>query len=163
LINVLIIKENRNLPTLELDFEDIFNNVQSSISNTLINAAAVIETDFSAAPSVAFSSTYMESIFLNLLTNSVKYAHPERSLIVKVATKKDATGGTVLTFSDNGIGMNMEKVKDKIFGLYQRFHNNADSKGIGLYLIHSQIIALGGQIEVESEVNVGTTFTIYFK
>ena len=59
--------------------------------------------------------------------------------------------------------MNMAKVKDRIFGLYQRFHDNADSKGIGLYLIHSQIIALGGTIEVASEVNVGTTFTITFK
>ena len=66
-------------------------------------------------------------------------------------------------FSDNGIGMNMHSIKDRIFGLYQRFHSNTDSKGIGLYLIHSQITALGGKIEVESEVNAGTTFTITFK
>ena len=57
----------------------------------------------------------------------------------------------------------MERVKDKIFGLYQRFHSNADSKGIGLYLIQSQVHALGGTIEFESEENIGTTFIITFK
>jgi signal transduction histidine kinase len=66
-------------------------------------------------------------------------------------------------FSDNGIGINMAIAKDKLFGLYKRFHDNTDSKGIGLYLIHSQITTLGGKIEVESEVNIGTTFTIIFK
>ena len=57
----------------------------------------------------------------------------------------------------------MSRVKHKIFGFYQRFHKNADSKGIGLFLIKSQLNALGGQIEVDSEVNIGTTFTITFK
>jgi sensor histidine kinase regulating citrate/malate metabolism len=57
----------------------------------------------------------------------------------------------------------MALAKDKIFGLYKRFHKNSDSKGIGLYLIHSQLTSLGGKIEVESEVNIGTTFTITFK
>jgi signal transduction histidine kinase len=59
--------------------------------------------------------------------------------------------------------MNMNIVQDKIFGLYQKFHSNSDGKGIGLYLIHSEITAMGGTIEVDSEVNVGTTFTITFK
>jgi sensor histidine kinase regulating citrate/malate metabolism len=57
----------------------------------------------------------------------------------------------------------MSRVKNKIFGFHQRFHKNADSKGIGLFLIKSQLNALGGQIEVDSEVNIGTTFTITFK
>ncbi len=163
LINILIIKENRNLPTTELGFKDMLTKVQSSISNTLLTAGAIIISDFSAVESVEFSNTYLESIFLNLLTNSLKYAHPERKPIIKITTAKDATGNIILTFSDNGVGMNIEKVRDRIFGLYQRFHKNADSKGIGLYLIHSQITALGGKIEVESEVNIGTTFTITFR
>jgi|GEM_PF-240168 len=163
LINILIIKENRNLPTVKLNFEDIFNNVKASISNTISNAKAEIKVDFSEVESIKFSKTYLESIFLNLLTNSIKYAHPERVLKVGIRTLKGEDGKIKLIFSDNAIGMDMKRVKDRIFGLYQRFHNNPDSKGIGLYLIHSQITALGGTIEVESEVNVGTTFTITFK
>ena len=70
---------------------------------------------------------------------------------------------TILEFSDNGIGMDMDRIKDRIFGLYQRFHDRSDSKGIGLYLIHSQVTALGGKISVKSKVDEGTTFYITFK
>ena len=78
--------------------------------------------------------------------------------LFRLLTKKD----TKLIFSDNGLGMDLERVKDRIFGLYQRLHNIANSKGIGLYLVHSQITSLGGKIEVASAVNIGTTLTITF-
>ena len=69
----------------------------------------------------------------------------------------------MLDFKDNGIGIDLERNADKIFGLYQRFHNYPDSKGLGLYLVKSQVETMGGTITVESEVNKGTTFTITFK
>jgi len=68
-----------------------------------------------------------------------------------------------LSFKDNGIGIDMERNKNKIFGLYQRFHNHPDSKGLGLYLVKSQVESMNGSIDVESEVGKGTTFTITFK
>ena len=68
-----------------------------------------------------------------------------------------------MRFADNGIGINLDHHREKIFGLYQRFHNNPDSKGLGLYIVHSQITALGGKIEVESEPGRGTCFKVYFK
>jgi PAS domain S-box-containing protein len=163
LIEVLIIKENRNIQKDQLTFEEIFNKISESLSMSLLEKKATINADFSAAPSVIFANAYLESVFLNLLTNSLKYRHPDRDPIITIKTIKEPNGDTKLTFADNGIGINMTLAKDKIFGLYRRFHNNADSKGIGLYLIHSQITTLGGKIEVESEVNIGTTFTITFK
>ena len=68
-----------------------------------------------------------------------------------------------LNFEDQGLGLDLEKVKDRIFGLYQKFHAHQDSKGIGLYLIHSQITALGGSIAVESKPMEGAKFIISFK
>jgi signal transduction histidine kinase len=68
-----------------------------------------------------------------------------------------------MIFNDNGIGIDLLRNRDKIFGLYQRFHSHADSKGLGLYLVKSQVESLGGSISVESEVDKGTTFTITFK
>ena len=100
---------------------------------------------------------------MNLITNSIKYAYPGRAPVINITTRKEDNSDTVLTFSDNGSGMNMDRVKHRIFGLYQRFHNNIDSKGIGLYLIHSQVTALGGTVIFSSEVGKGTTFTIRFK
>ncbi len=163
LIEILIIKENRNIHKGLLTFEEVFKKITDSLSLKLLEKKVTINADFSAAPSVIFANAYLESVFLNLLTNAVKYSHTDRDPIITIKTRKEPNGDTQLTFSDNGIGINMALAKDKIFGLYKRFHNNADSKGIGLYLVHSQITALGGKIEVESTVNIGTTFTLTFK
>ncbi len=162
LISILIIKENRNLPTSEMGFQEMLDKVTTSINSIIQNSGARIKADFSEAPVVHFNNAYLESIFLNLLTNAIKYAHTERRPLITIKSTLDKAGKVHLVFADNGIGMNMERVRHKIFGLYQRFHNNADGKGIGLYLIHSQITALGGDIKVESEEQVGTTFTIDF-
>ncbi len=163
LIKILFIKERMNLATMDLKFQEMLNKVIKLISNTIESKNVVIESDFSAAPTVKFSSIYLESLFLNLITNAVKYAHPYRSPIINISTTILPDNKVKFIFSDNGIGMNMDRIKGRIFGLYQRFHNNADSKGLGLYLIHSQVTALGGTIDVESKVNVGTKFTIIFK
>ena len=69
----------------------------------------------------------------------------------------------IMTFKDNGIGIDLVRNRDKVFGLYQRFHNYPDSKGLGLYLVKSQVETMGGTITIDSEVNKGTTFTIIFK
>ena len=163
LINILIIKENRHIAITECVFENIFQKVQSSISTILLENVVKIDTDFSEVPTAYFSDVYMESIFFNFLTNSIKYSHPTRYPLVKIKTSIDANGHTQLSYSDNGIGMDIERVKNKIFGLYQRFHENPEGKGMGLYLVHSQVTALGGKIEVDSEEGIGTTFTITFK
>ena len=147
-------KESLNLP-IELDLAMI------SIENQIQLSEAQIVTDFSEAEHINFPKRYLTSILLNLLTNAIKYRSPQRPLIINVSTHIDKNF-TVLTFSDNGIGIDMSKFGHKVFGLYQRFHNNIDGKGLGLYIIKSQVEAMDGKIEVNSEVNKGTTFTIHF-
>ncbi len=163
LIKILIVKEDIDIVTENLDFSQILQKIKTTIHIKLNEVGVFIEEDFSDIPFINFNCLYLESIFLNLLTNAIRYRHQDRQPIIKIKTKKEEDGRVQLIFSDNGIGMNMELIKGKIFGLHQRFHNNAEGKGMGLYLIHSQITTLGGTIEVESEEEVGTTFTIYFK
>lgn len=76
---------------------------------------------------------------------------------------KIVNGNKQLIVSDNGIGFDLDKVKNKIFGLHQRFTDNIDSHGIGLYLVYNHITSLGGKIAVESKVNEGAKFIITFK
>lgn len=162
LIKILIIKENVHIELTSVDFKTSFENVNYSIQNTITLSGATIETDFSEAPVVMFSKVYLESILINLITNSIKYRIPEVSPIIKIrSTIKNKS--VQLHISDNGLGMDWHKVKNKIFGLYQKFHNNLDSKGIGLYLVHAQVNALGGTIELNTEIDKGSTFTITFK
>ena len=163
LINILIIKENKNLAIGVYQFQKILDKVAESIETAIVNSRTIINVDFSKAKEVHFNGAYLESIFLNLITNSIKYADFKRDPVIEIKTEKLEDNSVILTFKDNGLGMNMERVKHRIFGLYQRFHNNIDSKGIGLYLIHSQITALGGYVSVWSEEGKGTIFTIGFK
>jgi signal transduction histidine kinase len=103
--------------------------------------------------------SYFDSILLNLLTNAIKYKSPERNPKITIKAEK-SSGKLVLTFADNGLGIDLAKNKNKIFGMYKTFHNNADATGLGLFMTKNHIEVLGGSISVESKVNVGTTFKI---
>lgn len=161
LIKILIIKENTSYAIEEIYFSDTLRLVTKSIDSLIKNAKVKIKSNFSKAEKVNFNKSYLESIFLNMLTNAIKYAHPDRAPQISITAT--ATNDTIqLVFADNGLGFDIDKVKGKIFGLYQKFHNHPDSKGIGLYLVYSQVVSLGGNIKVESKIDVGTTFTITF-
>jgi PAS domain S-box-containing protein len=160
-LSVISQKESLNVHIEELDLQEVLNVVINSINSLAKNANARFEVDFSEVTHIKFNKAYLESIFLNLITNSIKYRRPDVAPVISISSKKDHNTKQ-LVFADNGLGFDMSKVKEKIFGLHQRFHNHSDSKGIGLYLVHSHITRLGGNIEVESEVNKGAKFTISF-
>jgi signal transduction histidine kinase len=67
-----------------------------------------------------------------------------------------------IVYQDNGIGIDLEKYGTQVFGLYKRFHHHADGKGLGLYMVKTQVEALNGTITIESRVNEGTRFNIQF-
>jgi PAS domain S-box-containing protein len=144
-----------------IHFEDAFNNVLKSLNSLITDTQCKIDYKFDNAETIRFNKHYLESIFLNLISNSLKYAKPFQAPEIKIRTKK-VDGFTELIFSDNGIGFDAEKTKNKMFGLHQRFHNHEDSKGIGLYLVYNYLVSLEGKISVKSQLNEGTTFTLSF-
>ena len=152
---------------LKIENEDVYLNdslteVIQSLTSLLQSSKAVINSDFTEAEIVKFNKTYMESVFLNLISNSIKYARPGYPPVISIHSRK-INDIIQLIYSDEGQGFDMEKVKGKIFGLNQKFHNHTDSKGIGLYLVYNHITNMGGSISVESNVNEGATFIISFK
>jgi PAS domain S-box-containing protein len=161
-VDILIHEDNVITQVEELNLSESLNAVIQTISSLIQNSKVSIHVDFRELEKVNFNKSYLESIFLNLITNSIKYAKPGSSPSISIHSKR-TNGIDQLIFSDNGLGFDMELVKDKVFGLHQKFHNHIDSKGIGLYLINNHITSLGGKIEVESKVNEGAKFTISFK
>ncbi|WP_051228049.1 PAS domain-containing sensor histidine kinase [Gillisia sp. JM1] len=151
-----------NIQVEVISLEDTLFMVLNSINTLIQKSNTTFNADFSEAPEVNFSSFYLQSILLNLISNSIKYCNPKIAPAITIKSKK-VNNGIQLSFSDNGIGFDMEKVGESIFGLHQSFHNNGDSKGIGLYLVQSHMESLGGKIAVTSQVNVGTTFVLTFK
>jgi signal transduction histidine kinase len=120
---------------------------------------AKIESNFEEINEIITIAPYLESVLHNLFSNAIKYKANNRPLEISIQTKK-LNHKVAILFKDNGIGINMKKYKQKIFGLYQRFHNHVEGKGIGLYLVKTQIDVMGGKINIESEEGEGTKFLI---
>ncbi|WP_340203513.1 PAS domain S-box protein [Ascidiimonas sp. W6] len=137
---------------------DVLGNLSYITSDNNFN----IISSISSKIKVTGVHAYVESIFLNMLTNSFRYKrHSQNSFIKITASIKGAE--VLLEFKDNGLGIDLEKHGDRLFGMYKTFHQHEQSRGIGLFITKNQVEAMGGRIEVESENNKGTTFKIYLK
>ena len=162
LVKVIIIKDNPSIKKEKVLIRDVFESVFNQL-NFLINIhKPILKIELSEEYIGNINKSYLESIFLNLMTNSIKYRSTTNQLKITI-TSKTIEDNLIIIFKDNGIGIDMNRNKNKIFGLYQRFHNHPDSKGLGLYLVKSQVESMGGNISVESKVDKGTTFTLTFK
>jgi PAS domain S-box-containing protein len=162
LTKVMVIKDNTAILKESISLKDIFENVFNQLSFQFDLHKPILKIDFDKVPTLMANKSYIESILLNLLSNALKYKSDKRNL--KITISADQTNNLVtLKFKDNGIGIDLNRNGDKIFGLYQRFHDYPDSKGLGLYLVKSQVDAMEGTISVISEVDKGTTFTLTFK
>lgn len=142
-----------------ISLEKVVQDIESSISSVIAQSGAVISYDFTEAPTVSSVRSYVQSIFLNLITNAIKYARPRVAPMLSVQSTIEGNF-TVIRFSDNGIGIDLSKHGSNIFGMYKRFSNTADGKGLGLYMVKTQVEALDGFIDVDSQPGVGTEFTI---
>lgn len=162
LVKVIIIKDSSSIQKEEISLKEIFENVFSQLNSQIELHKPIIKFDFEKISTIKTNKAYIESILMNLMANSLKYKSENRKLKITISSK-EIDNTVILSFKDNGIGIDLARNREKVFGLYQRFHNYPDSKGLGLYLVKSQIETMGGTIDIESEVNKGTTFTLTFK
>ena len=145
----------------DVNIPEVIHRTKQRLDSLIRDSKATFNIDMSTFDTVRFNTKYLESIFLNLISNSIKYAHPERNPEITIKTEISEDKKAMI-FSDNGLGFDSVLQKDKVFGLNETFHQNKDSKGIGLYLVYNHVTNLGGRISVESKVDVGTTFVITF-
>ncbi|MFY7900188.1 MAG: sensor histidine kinase, partial [Chitinophagaceae bacterium] len=162
LSEVVNINQNMSAEKEWLRFEDILQNQIISLSAQIMQSEATVSFDFSACEGIQYSKVYLESIFLNLLTNSLKYASPERKPVIFFSSNIDEKGVITLVCKDNGLGIDLNKYGNKIFSLHKTFHQHADSRGVGLFITKNQIKSMGGSISVESEPDKGASFIIKF-
>jgi PAS domain S-box-containing protein len=146
----------------QIDLADITEEVKFSIKDLIEQTSARIQTDFSLAPSLYFSRVNLKSIVYNLVSNAVKYHAPGRQPQVHLQTHLTEEY-LVLTIQDNGLGLDLDRHGAKLFQMFKRFHDHVEGSGLGLYILNRIVQKNGGRIDVTSQVNVGTTFTIYFR
>lgn len=159
---VVNIQTNISLVSENLNLKQYINSTLAVLSEQIAAKNAQITVSVPPDAEILFNAAYLESILLNLISNAIRYSATDRMPEIAV-NWQDEGGKKSLTISDNGIGIDMVKNGDKIFGMYKTFSNNPDSRGIGLFITKNQIDAMGGTISVASELGKGTTFTIRFK
>ncbi|WP_159086023.1 PAS domain S-box protein [Flavobacterium faecale] len=157
---VVNIQSNLGLVIENIKPNEYIANAIEILSDKIKLKGVAIQTSIGDNISLRYNPAYFESILYNLISNAIRYSHPDRVPEISIdVVEEDNT--TVLTVTDNGIGIDLEKQGDKMFGMYKKFTNNPESKGIGLFITKNQIEAMGGRITVESKPNIGTTFKIY--
>ncbi|MFY7828486.1 MAG: PAS domain-containing sensor histidine kinase [Flectobacillus sp.] len=162
LTDTIKIQESAKDDLVMVLFEEVLQKTKEILSGQIMDNDFKITYNFEMASSVSYKLDFMESIFLNLISNALKYKSLQKKPCIHIESSVSESGHTLLRFQDNGLGIDLEKYGSKVFGLNKTFHKHPEAKGIGLFIIKNQIESLGGSISVESEVGQGTIFTITF-
>lgn len=119
-----------------------------------------VDLDVPEGAVVCLHPAYLQSILLNLCSNAFRYKQPYESPRLRIGYEVVNDGSVVLSFQDNGLGMDLSVIGNKLFGMFQTFHDHPDAKGLGLFMVKHQLEAMGGRIKVESKMNEGTRFDL---
>lgn len=160
LSEMLLIKNNAGTVRESVSIEEVFLKVRKSFLDAENEIDSHIVLDLKATR-VNFNERYLESIFVNLISNAIKYRHPSRKLEINLRSFV-IKAEVIIEFIDNGSGIDMDRHGERLFGMYQRFHSSTEGQGLGLFIVKSQVESLGGTIQATSRVGFGTTFKLSF-
>ncbi|OOQ58819.1 PAS domain-containing protein [Mucilaginibacter pedocola] len=160
LMKVLEVRNNQNMAYDLCYLPEMVTVTDAMLKGQIAAKKAHITTDLRVA-TMKFPKMYLESIFYNMVSNSLKYSKPDVAPEIAINSKM-VDGRVMLEFSDNGLGIDLRRHGQNMFKLNSIFHKGYDSKGVGLFMTKTQIETFGGKITVESEPNVGTKFTVVF-
>lgn len=151
----------------EIQFDTI--EIQDAIEQLLLGFQVQIESYHAEInvrhldlKTLRYPSKYFQSILGNLISNALKYRSPDRHPIIHIVFEKKEND-ILLSVQDNGLGLDLNKHKDKLFKIRKVFHKHPDAKGFGLFMTKTQVETLGGKIWMESEVGFGSTFFVELK
>ena len=138
----------------------VLDDVQRDLQPLLAQTEGQLTLDLGDCQPLLFSEKNLRSILYNLLSNALKYHHPDRPPRVHLSCAREGSW-LRLRVQDNGLGLTAAE-QTKLFGLFQRLHTHVEGSGVGLYMVRKMVENGGGTIAVESQVGVGTTFTVSF-
>ena len=145
-----------------VDLATTLHKIKNMLQPELVKSEAIILHENFKALQLNTISAYMESILYNLISNAIKYRDPDRKSVIELRSEYEGEY-LKIQVQDNGLGIDLGKHGTSLFNLYKRLHFHIEGKGLGLYLVKTQINLLGGEIFVESKVNEGTLFTVLIK
>ncbi len=158
---VLEVRRNATSVIVPVNLQEELRLIKVNLEKEIQDTRATFNENFSKITMLTVKP-YIQSILMNLVSNAIKYRHPDRSPVIAIHSEV-RDGQFYLTIQDNGLGMDLNVYKEKLFMLYSRFHLHVEGKGIGLFLVKTQVSSLGGKIDVVSRPDEGTCFCLSFK
>jgi PAS domain S-box-containing protein len=158
---VVSIQTNIDIQTSEINLRDYAERAIQLLTNDIAMWRVEIVNRIPAGCNLVYSPAYMESIMLNLLSNGIKYRSANKPPKITIEYFEDRDGKCGIIVTDNGIGIDLKKNGEQLFGMYKTFHGNHDARGMGLFITKNQVESFGGNIEVISELGKGTTFKVH--
>ncbi|PKD17140.1 hypothetical protein APR41_06820 [Salegentibacter salinarum] len=159
---IVKLKNQKDISLTDLSLTQFIQKTKNILRVEIKKSKAIIKSNVDEETIIKANPAYLESILLNILSNSLKYRNPEKPLEIELncfSSKKRI----VLNIKDNGLGIDLKKYGKDLFGMYKTFHGNADAQGIGLFITKYQVEAMGGEISVESAVGEGADFKVSFR
>lgn len=161
LVISLQVKDEEDVKLEKINFKETLEKILEGYKIEIDTFQAEIEMNFKDAPEILYSQKYINSIFSNLISNSLKYKSPNKKPIIKVKSEI-INGNVILSIKDNGIGIDTKLHAQNLFKMRKVFHDHPEAKGFGLYMTKNQVEAMGGKIWVDSQPEKGATFFIEF-
>ncbi len=143
----------------ELDLNKLFENVKNNLINLITEREAIIDVDFSKVNHLFSIKTYLENIFYQLLLNGLKFSKPGQVPKISISTEQDQDF-CLIHFRDEGIGIDLKKHSEHLFRLYKKLNFDIEGRGVGLFMVKTQLEFMGGEIQVYSEPGYWTEFLI---
>jgi PAS domain S-box-containing protein len=159
LTDVTKLQKAHDQPVATMDLATVVAEVSLDLQPQLEATGGQLRVEIPTGQTLAFSEKNLRSVVYNLLSNALKYRHPGRRPLVQLRAYPLAAN-LVLEVQDNGLGVPADE-QHKLFGMFQRLHDHVEGSGIGLYMVKKIIDNVGGRIEVESELDVGSTFRVF--
>jgi PAS domain S-box-containing protein len=142
-----------------LECQPILDSVLTQLSETIRETGVLVEVP-QPLPVIRGDATLISQILMNLVDNAIKYRHPVKTTHVSITWER-SDGSITLKVKDDGIGISPE-YQDKIFAMFQRLHSEQQvpGTGIGLALVKKAAERMNGEIGLESQPGVGSTFWV---
>ena len=162
LIDIVAVNKNKFDEKVDINIEDTLQDVMESVKEDINKSGIDVKFDFSKCNEVSYPAAQFRSILINMLTNAIKYRSPDKNAKIEITSTLE-NGFVRIDFADNGLGIDLKKYGTKLFQMNKRFHAGTEGKGIGLFIIKSQVEAMGGKVGIVSEPGTGTTFSVFIK
>ncbi|GGW22912.1 PAS domain-containing sensor histidine kinase [Arenibacter certesii] len=159
--DIVTINSESATSKVEVDLNIQVNKVLNNLNSLLEENKATVITDIPIGTRIHVIPSYLNNILTQIISNSIRYKKPNVNPLIKLGLSY-VQNYTVLSIEDNGLGLDMKKYGEKLFGMYKTFHDNQDTKGLGLFIVKNQIETMDGKVNAHSQVGEGTTLNLYF-